>query len=297
MLLMAGLVSHANRYHSDSNNSGQTGTPELQKPPLFAGPGGRTEQPSPEDRQEAREEADVAAQLRMAAAAENAVYISFLALFGLLATVYYAWRAWRAAQKSADADEAALVQARLATVAAFKAEQTTREIGQKQSRAYLIVTGARLEEWPFFNAFSKDGPDHAFQIDIRNIGQTIAKKVTIKFCIKVGEKRETFSVREIVDPASQDISNIVPGQESPFWIYSLLKKWKQQTEAHNASLTVLEPKWHIHFWGEVHYTDVFGRRHRTGFQYVTPDRDIEKFALVNVTLDLPICEELEEDEK
>lgn len=324
VLLVAGLVSHANRYHSNTANGGQTSTRQLPEAPLFAGPGGGAQQASPEEREEARKEADVAAQLRMAAAAENAVYVSFLALFGLAATIFYARRAWEAARDSAKADNEALkltrtqltearasadIQAdrsrqqldamRDSAKAAWANAEATRQVSEKQARAYVHSINAEIIVWPVYNALSGEPNDFVCSLKIENVGQTIAKRVEVLYCLATGFKDETFEVRPMISPDRQLIPNLAPGQSPDVSIYSrrFLRPMSKELDAYNKapSMTILSPKKHLHFWGEVCYSDIYGKRHRSGFQYVSKDPEINAGPMLNVTLDLPAFEEIEEE--
>lgn len=121
LLLVAGVVSHANRYHSQ-NNEYATQSKASPSPGSLV-PETVPKAASAESRKEYREEADLAAQLRMAASAENAFYVSLLSFFLLAATVIFAGLAWKAAERSVDA--------------AKDTVEETRRIGEAQVRAYL----------------------------------------------------------------------------------------------------------------------------------------------------------------
>lgn len=284
MLLLAGLISHANRYHLESPASVGMISPNMDV----------SQEPAQSSQQQAYDEADLQAQQSMALAAWFAVAVSGTGLVGLLFTVRYALFAWKAAQKSADADEAALVQARLATVAAYKNEKTAREIGQKQSMAYLYATGASIAPWPFRNALSGLPEEHHCVLHLSNIGQTMAKRVEIYYCFGIDTQVAAAHPKILQKPFKISFSNVAPSQTADAKVYKVLTPWKKLIAKESATATIIGTKDYFHFWGEIHYSDVFDVRHRSAFQFVTVYNRIDTGDMISLSAHLPIFEKLEQ---
>lgn len=262
MLLLAGLISHANRYHLESPASVGMISPNVDV----------SQEPAKSSQQQAYDEADLQAQQSMALAAWFAVAVSGTGLVGLLFTVRYALFAWKAAQKSADADEAALVQTRLATMAAFKTEESTREIGQKQATAYLYAASANV---PVRQTLTH-GVDNALlsalqkramlSVKLRNIGQTMAKNVYLKFEL-CDERKGAWEVhRELNGFKSLRTSNIAPGQDFDVIIYQdILKDIRESAASEDRLKYPLQMRT---LRGDIIYEDVFTNIFRTAFIFV-----------------------------
>lgn len=270
-----------------------------------------------------REEADLRAQRSMGNATWFAVWISGIALLGLGATVHFARKAWLAAKVSADADNAALelTRTQLAEARTEAEEQSrrarrqlvameesakaawanvtaTQQISEKRARAYVHSIGASIKNWPVRNALAPDEKDLFFSLQVENFGQTIAKRINIVFCVAAGFRQETFKPRALENPVAQLVSNVAPGQTSDVSIIRLptLKKIIKEIEDFNnePGKPILSNRKYLHFWGEIHYFDIYGKMHRTAFQYVSKDWDIDVGPMISVTLDLPAFEEMPE---
>jgi hypothetical protein len=281
MLLAAGLVGHANRYHNVQSNSSERSANQTQSFVPFSGPSGLAKQPSAEDRKEAREEADLAAQERMAAAASSTVYIGALTLFLLSLTVFYAHKAWKAA---AQANGAAADGAK----AAWASEKSAREIGQKQSMAYVHGTKffvpARLEldNDEIVNAMTNYAA--RLKMTLSNVGQTIAKEVYVEFELCDETASESSKFRELRNPVIVPIANIAPGQNPEIELLRDLRNAfldsDKSDDRHRFGFRTLR--------GMIIYDDVFNNTYRTAFLVATffdtdirtaPKEEIEYHAL------------------
>ena len=309
MLLAAGWVSHANRYHSSA--------PVV--PDVSFG-----QEPTEDGRENSETSADLQAQQSMAGAAWAAVWVGVGGLIGLVFTVRYALLAWKSAEKSAKADNDALDltrtqlneartaaedQSRIAAeqIAAMKSSadaawalaDNTLQVNQKRARAYVHATKAAVKDWPYKNALAEDPSDFYVALTIENFGQTIAKKVTIVHCSAAGFRKDTNTPRAIEDPIFQMVSNLAPGQTQEFALHRRLqirKQLRQIKEFNEADTqTFLSDQYHLHLWGEVQYLDIYGKRHRTAFQYVSLFGDIAERPLIAPTLDLPAFEEMPDE--
>lgn len=197
ILMAAGLVSHANRYHPNSDGSRQTSPNQLQDSSHFSGQSSGAEQPTPEQRKEAREEADILAQYRMAAAAEKAVYVSALALFGLGFTVFYARRAWKSATTAnASFVDASDKQLRAYVSAKVIAKNSAVSIDLSQSQPVMAKIGISL--------------------DVVNFGNTPAKNVRLRSVVKMAPwPTSEESVPSVSDQTILNGPTINPGESWP----------------------------------------------------------------------------------
>lgn len=284
MLLAAALVGHANRYHGNHSNSGNQSAHQAQSPMAPSGPSGPSEQPSAEERREAREEADLAAQYRMARAAENAVYISAFALLGLALTVHFARKAWLAAQASAKADNEALelTRTQLNESREAAAEQAdhmnrqvwamqdtarasqqhariTRDVAARQSRCYIEPTGGK---------FIKPDPEKvtiltnvsSIKLNCVNHGESIGREIYCLYEVEfvdLDKPSGILSWREFIPSYKSEHPNVAP--KSPFSIDLDLNVVKQIEDAPYDGRTMSIIR------GAVYYRDVFDEQFRSGF--------------------------------
>lgn len=283
MLIAAGLVGHANRYHNQSghhsgNSESSTALGAVMPEPI----------PQPETaeaRKEAREEADLAAQTRMAVAAENAFNISIVSAFLLAAAVAFAGLAWLAAKASADADNEALELTRTqlkearedaaalaelqntqietavdAAKAAWANEKTAREIGQKRASAYVHAVSMTFRPPKLSQSATLLEQVESLTINFENIGQTVAKNVIVLYKIKVGAATGMWSYQEPDDTTPSRISNIAPNQKTGA-ISTITIPENTFVDSYP------EEEQMVFVTGSVRYSDVFGQRYRTTFKF------------------------------
>ncbi|MBY9067773.1 hypothetical protein K1X12_12750 [Hyphomonas sp. WL0036] len=148
MLLAAGLVGHNNRYHSFAPV-----VPDTDLSQQIANNGA----------QQTEQSADLKAQQSMALAAWAAVGVSVCGLVGLFFTVRYALFAWKAAEKSANADNEALILTRTQL-------DEARAFNMAQTRAWLSVQDLTVTNFYV-------GGKPRFEFLIRNSGNTPAYEV------------------------------------------------------------------------------------------------------------------------
>tara|TARA_R110002110_G_scaffold411228_1_gene635380 strand:+ start:11631 stop:12491 length:861 start_codon:yes stop_codon:yes gene_type:complete len=282
ILLVAGLVSHANRYHSHNQTNHDAGHEQAELAPDSVVPDAVTQETTANDRQEARDEADLAAQLRMAGAAQKTFYVGLLSTFLLAATVVFAGLAWHAAADGAKA--------------AWNSVETARDIGQAQSRAYLHVPAARIAAMSTGNALAP--PSFYAYITIKNEGTTLAKKVEVFYKLALDYRDYDRTVWSLDDPRRVFIPNIAGGQ-SPEWILGPhLNGYRERMKLENAKVpTVLGAKLHFRVWGEVHYSDIHHRRFKSAFQFETVFPAIEESKMLGSSVNLPVFEEVEDEKQ
>lgn len=277
MLIGAGSVSHAHRYHSKAKVAHKPSTSQIQELSLFTGPSSSAEKQTAEDHKEAREEADLAAQLRMAVAAQNTVYVGLLTLALLGLTVYYARKAWEAAADG--------------TRAAWKSEDTARNIGQAQSRAYIHVPIASIVELGSANAFAT--PNWYARLGIKNEGSTPAKNVEVHYSFALIEREYEGTVWPLENLKKRFVPNIAPGQTLDWLLTpSLNTRRLQLTEENEKVVTILGSRLHLRVWGEVRYSDIHHRRFASAFQFQSIYSEIEKGVMTASLINLHVFEEV-----
>ena len=152
--------------------------------------------------------------------------------------------------------------------AAWASEQTARDVGQKQSMAYVHAIDARIPkrsnpDEPTLNALS--GLETArLVVQFENIGETVAKDIEVHFGL-FDEKFSNVQYREIEYPNKREFSNIAPGQKPEFEIISDLPTAIEKSEqidgvTRGVTLRLLR--------GEIRYSDVFGNQFRSAFLYL-----------------------------
>ena len=245
MLLAAGSVSHANRYHSDHHSQHQPGANQAQSSVPLAGPSSLGEQPSADDRKYAREEADLRAQQGMVGAAWTGVVISGFALAALLVTIHFARMAWLAAKDSAKADNDALELTRTQLMEA-------RDTAEVQSRAYCLIDGTDVRRIPTTKEKSLSDLE-PFELELlaasKNTGQTPAFDVGIIATIFFGAE-DDLKAKTIRDSRARSI--IGPGQSVHF-------ERRTKDGLTNAKIKEFVAKG-CTLWlkGTITYTDVYG---------------------------------------
>ncbi|MEH6742204.1 hypothetical protein [Hyphomonas sp.] len=156
--------------------------------------------------------------------------------------------------------------------AAWKTEESTREIGQKQATAYLYATSANV---PVRQTLTH-GVDNALlsalqkramlSVKLRNIGQTMAKNVYLKFELCDEQNRAWETHRELKDFKSLRTSNIAPGQDFDVIIYQDILKDIRESAASEDRLEY--PLQMRTLRGDIIYEDVFTNIFRTAFIFV-----------------------------
>lgn len=251
MLLAAGLVGHATRYHSSNQAQRNSEAHQTDRSVDASVPYLISDETDANARKERREEADLAAQTRMAAAAEKTFYVGFASLVLLFATVVFAGLAWHAAAKGADA--------------AWKTEETSREIGQKQSMAYVFSSRAeyKMQDPEAKTLLSRDAD---FYIYVKNIGQTVAKDVELGISWEGVTPERFFSAPNfnIAQPRTP-VRNIAPNEEVQVFVNS------GAIELFNALVASGKLEQTVRIWGTIWYRTVYKKRFKSQFAfYILP---------------------------
>lgn len=123
---------------------------------------------------ETREKRDLAAQEAMATWAKWTVILTFAALVAIIRTLHHTRRA-------ADYADAMVKEAKETTKAAIEATAVTREIGERQTRAYICIDSAVLKEPVLGNPIQAS-------VTFKNTGQSPAYNVSGWCRIVAGEK-------------------------------------------------------------------------------------------------------------
>ena len=233
MLLLAGVVSHVDRYHS--------------MPPIVQDIGIDQKPAEGVDNS-----ADLKVQKNMANAAWAAVWVGAAGLVGLLFTVRYALLTWKEAQRSATADEESLALTRLQL-------KDSRDVAARQSRCYIEPVGGK---------FIRPDPDKAtlltdhanIMLNCVNHGGSIGKNIYCLYEVEVIDldaSSGTLRWREFEPQFRSDHPNVAPNSE--FSISLDLNAVKQVDEVpfDGRHLAVVR--------GAVYYRDVFDDRFRSGF--------------------------------
>lgn len=179
-----------------------------------------------------------------------------MAAFGVLATGISIWAVFLLKQ-TLRATRDAVAEARSATTAAERSVDVAQEIGKAQTRAYLAAHKAILHD---LNA----GRDFAFEIIIKNFGQTPAYKVNIFSGLKV-LKADLDKVPSIKMQITRT-NDIYPGQEVFFTITGNPKAWPMMRGLVNSG------SYDLFVVGEVTYCDAYGNEGKNGFRFWMPDQ-------------------------
>lgn len=198
-----------------------------------------------------REKEDLIAQQGMDSAtrrmANFALWQTILIAIGTVALIYTLWLT----RKAAGSAQAAV--------------DVTREIGQKQAMAYVHVVQAFIPKRATKDAptlASISGKERArVEIQLENIGATIAKNVKVRFEV-FDETLKDAKFREIDYSNEEPLSNIAPKQKPVSSIISDLPKVIKETEASQTSEAGLSLRI---LRGEVVYDDVFDNTFRSAF--------------------------------
>ncbi|MDB2437077.1 hypothetical protein N9W89_00030 [Hellea sp.] len=188
--------------------------------------------------------------------------------FGLLLVGITLMQAFKAATLAGDMleeAETATVIAREGLVEARNATIVTREIGQKQSRAYMSVSGVRFE--------SIGGGHYRATVSVENIGETPAINVRRHFAAggcKIGQESELFA--QFVPMQDLPSLSVIPPKSGvrvtpiDFQIHAVqISTGKFLSKAHEVFNQ--RPDYRIYIFGWITYEDVFGESHRTEFRW------------------------------
>lgn len=244
-------------------------------------------------RQSEREASDLDAQWATAVWTFAQAAVGALALVGLCFTIWLSRLAWlesresaRQAKRSATIAQKQLIDARTATA-------LVRETDEATARAYVSVTRATFRPpathaEPFRSSTKKAGD---IVLALENSGQTAAKNIVIRYDV-VAEKLGTFEWKELGPAYTILGSNLAPKQEpaDTLELHLVGPPIFQENDAVKGGdpYAVLR--------GEVRYTDVFGRRHRTAFifwAYRGLLQSQEEHTLIRERVRMPAFEKVE----
>jgi hypothetical protein len=171
---------------------------------------------------------DLCAQFRAAAAAERSAIFSeeqyrigWIGLAGLAATVIVAVMAWRAASRSADADNKALQHASTQLAESRTANAEAQRISRNQSRAYVHVSSARVD----FTAVKlanlilgeEEEPSYTpwLHLEIQNVGATPTK--IVEYIVQIGREEWRFGLKPAAVTGDRKVaSNLGPNDTTEF---------------------------------------------------------------------------------
>jgi hypothetical protein len=195
--------------------------------------------PAPSD-VSAKDLADLAAQQSMADAAWAMFGVSLISTAVAAAGIYFLFRSLEAA--------------RTGTAEAIEAVQVSRDIGQRQLRAYMLAEDFEIEIGSVDQLDAKRPPLFSFRL--QNYGQTPAKFVT--FFAQCTPERPSIlpSVRREEGHSLRDFG---PGAADR---QTVTAQWLVE-DAHMAFYYGEEPVW-LH--GVIEYEDIFGKKHRSWFR-------------------------------
>lgn len=222
-------------------------------------------------------------ELRSAVAAEGSLRIalwqtaiSAVALAGLALTVHYARKAWAAAQESADADNAALIEARVASgearrtaTLAEEANRISREALTADQRPWLSISDIYLSEPITFHPQNGWSIPLAFRFS--NVGRTPAFNVMPHFRALVLQNMDLPSIhRDFSDgirarPDAFFGQTIFPGQAGEQAVsVSITPDEFEAAIPFPDDMKLLHPT----IVGVISYRSAGGPTHLTGFQLV-----------------------------
>ena len=254
-----------------------------------------------ERQRQQREQHDLNAQWTSAVAALVQIVISVGALAGLIATVFYARRAWLAARTSARADNRALSlavtqlrEARKTAVAerdrseaegriqqdrfdrqiteATRTADAARDsadaasfIGRNQSRAYVHVSDARLDYTSPKTLLSTDAFEPHLYLRLQNVGATPTKLIRYTLMGDI----ETFSTlwrgfRKVELGKEFETMNVAPKDSQEVRVF--VRDLKKTIEGDYAGANALNTKYFT-IRGRIIYKDVFDKEHYTDFGF------------------------------
>lgn len=216
---------------------------------------------------------DLEAQQWMAWSSVWMVFLTGAGVILIAATLRETGQVLREARETTDA-------AVDAAAAAWKTEETTRDIGQKQSMAYVHVVAAYTPgqehgDDELLNALSN--LNAKLVVEVENIGNTVAKYVSLDVELAFERGSEGWpTFRELRSPSRIETSNIAPSQKIPIEVFQNLVKaaevTKEEIEVSMALRTLR---------GIVTYESVFGEKYRTAFIYLVFFRTHEEVAPEN----------------
>ena len=205
------------------------------------------------------------------------------------------WGTLHDTRRVLDETKVATEAAKSAAGAAWKTEETTRETGQAQSRAYVHVPTATLSKRVSQNVFAQ--PDYYSVLHIKNEGATLANRVEIFFQMGLEYYEYDSTEWTLSEPKRKLLRNVAPGQQMEWPVFPLLNKMRERMNEENEKVpTVLGNRLHFRVWGEVRYSDVHRRRYRSAFQFQSFFPQIEEGVLNASAVHLPVFEELKEED-
>lgn len=229
--------------------------------------------------------------------------VGALGLTGLFFTVLYAKRAWLAAKSSAEADNAALAEARTAAAdarreAAEQAKRVSEQLSEtrkmavaaqesaeaakravdvaadtatKQLRPYVYIVDEKVSvsvvhagSIGSVKAFPSDRAPVSFSI--KNFGQTPAKRVRLRARTSIGEHWTDGGPMDLDASAVIHRADMPPGFERPILGHAA----NGITDVYQSLVTGTRT---IFFDGLIEYEDAGGRRYQTSFRRACTGQD------------------------
>lgn len=150
--------------------------------------------------------------------------------------------------------------------AAWASEKTARDIGQKQSMAYVHASSGKLTT-KSANALTLLDPnkEDRFTLTIENLGETVAKNIQVLYGFDAVDT--SFIGRIPPKPIWHGVvRNIAPKSSAPFsFDWKLHDLWEKMKK-----ITIDESSDILRIYGEVRYWTVFGQQFRSQFMFWIP---------------------------